>query len=285
MSATIIDGRKSAETIKNQISVNLKTSKKELGLGTILVGNDPGSVAYVDGKHRDCSEVGISSIKVNLPTTSSEDEIIAAIEKLNKDPKCTGFIVQLPLPASIDVQNVLSRIDPNKDADGLHPINLGRLVLAGSEDITSPLPCTPAGILELLHRYDIKLKGAQVAVIGRGVTVGRPLGLLLNKRGVDATVTSLHSASEDIAGSIRQADIVVAALGVAHFVKPDWIKPGAVVLDVGITRVDKDGETTLVGDVDPLVSEVAGYLSPNPGGVGPMTRAMLVRNVVKAANR
>jgi methylenetetrahydrofolate dehydrogenase (NADP+)/methenyltetrahydrofolate cyclohydrolase len=210
---------------------------------------------------------------------------MAAIRDLNEATDVTGYILQLPLPFGFDTNSMLEMIDPSKDADGLHPINLGRLVLAGSEDITSPLPCTPAGILELLHRYDIKLKGAQVAVIGRGVTVGRPLGLLLNKRGVDATVTSLHSASEDIAGSIRQADIVVAALGVAHFVKPDWIKPGAVVLDVGITRVDKDGETTLVGDVDPLVSEVAGYLSPNPGGVGPMTRAMLVRNVVKAANR
>jgi methylenetetrahydrofolate dehydrogenase (NADP+)/methenyltetrahydrofolate cyclohydrolase len=210
---------------------------------------------------------------------------MAAIRDLNEATDVTGYILQLPLPFDFETNAMLEMIDPSKDADGLHPINLGRLVLAGSEDITSPLPCTPAGILELLHRYDIKLKGAQVAVIGRGVTVGRPLGLLLNKRGVDSTVTSLHSASEDIAGSIRQADIVVAALGVAHFVKPDWIKPGAVVLDVGITRVDKDGETTLVGDVDPLVSEVAGYLSPNPGGVGPMTRAMLVRNVVKAANR
>jgi methylenetetrahydrofolate dehydrogenase (NADP+)/methenyltetrahydrofolate cyclohydrolase len=210
---------------------------------------------------------------------------MAAIRDLNEASDVTGYILQLPLPFGFDTNAMLEMIDPSKDADGLHPINLGRLVLAGSEDIASPLPCTPAGILELLHRYDIKLKGSQVAVIGRGVTVGRPLGLLLNKRGVDATVTSLHSASEDIAGSIRQADIVVAALGVAHFVKPEWIKPGAVVLDVGITRVDKDGETTLVGDVDPLVSEVAGYLSPNPGGVGPMTRAMLVRNVVKAANR
>jgi methylenetetrahydrofolate dehydrogenase (NADP+)/methenyltetrahydrofolate cyclohydrolase len=180
---------------------------------------------------------------------------------------------------------MLELIDPDKDADGLHPINLGRLVLAGSEEMTSPLPCTPAGILELLQRYDIKLQGAEVAVIGRGITVGRPLGLLLNRKGVDATVTSLHSRSADIAKSVRQADIVVAALGVAHFVKAEWIKPGAAVLDVGITRVDKDGETTLVGDVNPAVFDVAGFVSPNPGGVGPMTRAMLVRNVIRSAGR
>jgi methylenetetrahydrofolate dehydrogenase (NADP+)/methenyltetrahydrofolate cyclohydrolase len=197
----------------------------------------------------------------------------------------TGYILQLPLPFGFNANEMLELIDPDKDADGLHPINLGRLVLAGSEEMTSPLPCTPAGILELLHRYDIKLQGAEVAVIGRGITVGRPLGLLLNRKGVDATVTSLHSRSADIAKSVRQADIVVAALGVAHFVKAEWIKPGAVVLDVGITRVEKDGETTLVGDVDPSVFDVAGFVSPNPGGVGPMTRAMLVRNVIRSAGR
>jgi len=288
LTAVLLDGKAVAKEIKAELAkevIELKQKGITPGLGTLLVGDDPGSHSYVAGKHRDCAEVGVHSVRIDLPANAKQADLMAAIRDLNEETDVTGYILQLPLPFGFDTNSMLEMIDPSKDADGLHPINLGRLVLAGSEDITSPLPCTPAGILELLHRYDIKLKGAQVAVIGRGVTVGRPLGLLLNKRGVDATVTSLHSASEDIAGSIRQADIVVAALGVAHFVKPDWIKPGAVVLDVGITRVDKDGETTLVGDVDPLVSEVAGYLSPNPGGVGPMTRAMLVRNVVKAANR
>jgi methylenetetrahydrofolate dehydrogenase (NADP+)/methenyltetrahydrofolate cyclohydrolase len=288
LTAVLLDGKAVAKEIKAELAkevIELKQKGITPGLGTLLVGDDPGSHSYVAGKHRDCAEVGVHSVRIDLPANAKQADLMAAIRDLNEATDVTGYILQLPLPFGFDTNAMLEMIDPSKDADGLHPINLGRLVLAGSEDITSPLPCTPAGILELLHRYDIKLKGAQVAVIGRGVTVGRPLGLLLNKRGVDATVTSLHSASEDIAGSIRQADIVVAALGVAHFVKPDWIKPGAVVLDVGITRVDKDGETTLVGDVDPLVSEVAGYLSPNPGGVGPMTRAMLVRNVVKAANR
>lgn len=288
MTSVLLDGKAVAKEIKAELAkevIELKQKGITPGLGTLLVGDDPGSHSYVSGKHRDCAEVGVHSVRIDLPANAKQADLMAAIRDLNEATDVTGYILQLPLPFGFDTNAMLEMIDPSKDADGLHPINLGRLVLAGSEDITSPLPCTPAGILELLHRYDIKLKGAQVAVIGRGVTVGRPLGLLLNKRGVDATVTSLHSASEDIAGSIRQADIVVAALGVAHFVKPDWIKPGAVVLDVGITRVDKDGETTLVGDVDPLVSEVAGYLSPNPGGVGPMTRAMLVRNVVKAANR
>lgn len=288
MTAVLLDGKAVAKEIKAELAkevIELKQRWITPGLGTLLVGDDPGSHSYVAGKHRDCAEVGVHSVRIDLPANAKQADLMAAIRDLNEASDVTGYILQLPLPFGFDTNAMLEMIDPGKDADGLHPINLGRLVLAGSEDITSPLPCTPAGILELLHRYDIKLKGAQVAVIGRGVTVGRPLGLLLNKRGVDATVTSLHSGSEDIAGSIRQADIVVAALGVAHFVKPEWIKPGAVVLDVGITRVDKDGETTLVGDVDPLVSEVAGYLSPNPGGVGPMTRAMLVRNVVKAANR
>jgi methylenetetrahydrofolate dehydrogenase (NADP+) / methenyltetrahydrofolate cyclohydrolase len=277
MSATIIDGRKSAETIKNQISVNLKNSKKELGLGTILVGNDPGSVAYVDGKHRDCSEVGISSIKVNLPTTSSEDEIIAAIEKLNKDPKCTGFIVQLPLPASIDVQNVLSRIDPNKDADGLHPFNLGNLVLSKN----SIIPCTPKAIWALLSEYKVNLSGAKVLIIGRGSTVGRPLSILLSQKNIDATVTLAHSATRNLTDLINDADVVVAAIGKPHFIKPEMIKSGAVVIDVGITRT----QTGLVGDVDPGVINIASLFAPMPGGVGPMTRAMLLTNLVELANR
>jgi len=277
MSATIIDGRKSAETIKNQISVNLKSSKKELGLGTILVGNDPGSVAYVDGKHRDCSEVGISSIKVNLSTTSSEDEIIAAIEKLNKDPKCTGFIVQLPLPASIDVQNVLSRIDPNKDADGLHPFNLGNLVLSKN----SIIPCTPKAIWALLSEYKVNLSGAKVLIIGRGSTVGRPLSILLSQKNIDATVTLAHSATRNLTDLINDADVVVAAIGKPHFIKPEMIKSGAVIIDVGITRT----QAGLVGDVDPGVINIASLFAPMPGGVGPMTRAMLLTNLVELANR
>lgn len=277
MSAIIIDGRKSAETIKNQISVNLKSSKKELGLGTILVGNDPGSVAYVDGKHRDCSEVGISSIKVNLPAISSEDEIISAIEKLNKDPKCTGFIVQLPLPASIDVQNVLSKIDPNKDADGLHPFNLGNLVLSKN----SIIPCTPKAIWALLSEYKVNLSGTKVLIIGRGSTVGRPLSILLSQKNIDATVTLAHSATRNLTGLINDADVVVAAIGKPHFIKPEMIKSGAVVIDVGITRT----QAGLVGDVDPGVINIASLFAPMPGGVGPMTRAMLLTNLVELANR
>jgi methylenetetrahydrofolate dehydrogenase (NADP+)/methenyltetrahydrofolate cyclohydrolase len=287
LTAVILDGKAVAKTIKAELTeqvIELKQIGITPGLGTLLVGDDPGSHSYVAGKHRDCAEVGVHSVRIDLPANAKEADLRAAIRDLNEARDVTGYILQLPLPFGFDTNELLELIDPDKDADGLHPINLGRLVLAGTGEITSPLPCTPAGIVELLHRYDVKLRGAKVAVIGRGVTVGRPLGLLLNKKGVDATVTSLHSGSENIQESIRQADIVVAALGVAHFVKPDWIKPGAVVLDVGITRVDKDGETTLVGDVDPLVSEVAGFISPNPGGVGPMTRAMLVSNVVKAAN-
>lgn len=288
MTAVLLDGKAVAETIKAELALEVVELKKRgitPGLGTLLVGDDPGSHAYVSGKHRDCAEVGVHSVRIDLPANAKEADLRSAIRDLNQAQDVTGYILQLPLPFGFETNALLELIDPDKDADGLHPINLGRLVLAGSEDLTSPLPCTPAGILELLRRYEINLSGAEVAIVGRGVTVGRPLGLLMNKRGVDATVTLLHSGSENIASAIRRADIVVAALGVAHFVKPEWIKPGAVVLDVGITRVDNDGETSLVGDVDPLVSEVAGYLSPNPGGVGPMTRAMLVRNVVRAANR
>jgi methylenetetrahydrofolate dehydrogenase (NADP+) / methenyltetrahydrofolate cyclohydrolase len=252
MSAIIIDGRKSAETIKNQISVNLKSSKKELGLGTILVGNDPGSVAYVDGKHRDCSEVGISSIKVNLPAISSEDEIIAAIEKLNK-------------------------IDPNKDADGLHPFNLGNLVLSKN----SIIPCTPKAIWALLSEYKVNLSGTKVLIIGRGSTVGRPLSILLSQKNIDATVTLAHSATRNLTGLINDADVVVAAIGKPHFIKPEMIKSGAVVIDVGITRT----QAGLVGDVDPGVINIASLFAPMPGGVGPMTRAMLLTNLVELANR
>ena len=288
MVAQILDGKAVAQAIKAELTqevIELKKKGITPGLGTLLVGDDPGSHSYVSGKHRDCAEVGVHSVRIDLPANAKEADVRAAIKDLNDASDVTGYILQLPLPFGFNANGMLELIDPDKDADGLHPINLGRLVLAGSEEMTSPLPCTPAGILELLHRYDIKLKGAEVAVIGRGITVGRPLGLLLNRKGVDATVTSLHSRSADIAKSVRQADIVVAALGVPHFVKSEWIKPGAAVLDVGITRVDNNGETTLVGDVDPGVFDVAGFVSPNPGGVGPMTRAMLVRNVVRSAGR
>ena len=288
MVAQILDGKAVAQAIKAELTqevIELKKKGITPGLGTLLVGDDPGSHSYVSGKHRDCAEVGVHSVRIDLPANAKEADVRAAIKDLNDASDVTGYILQLPLPFGFNANAMLELIDPDKDADGLHPINLGRLVLAGSEEMTSPLPCTPAGILELLHRYDIKLKGAEVAVIGRGITVGRPLGLLLNRKGVDATVTSLHSRSADIAKSVRQADIVVAAIGVPHFVKAEWIKPGAAVLDVGITRVDNNGETTLVGDVDPGVFDVAGFVSPNPGGVGPMTRAMLVRNVVRSAGR
>lgn len=286
MAAVVLDGKAVAKAIKAELALEVIELKKQgitPGLGTLLVGDDPGSHSYVAGKHRDCAEVGVHSVRIDLPANAKEADVRAAIRDLNDASDVTGYILQLPLPFGFNTNEMLELIDPNKDADGLHPINLGRLVLAGSDEITSPLPCTPAGIVELLHRFDINLKGAEVAVIGRGITVGRPLGLLLNKKGIDATVTSLHSGSKDIPESVKRADIVVAALGVPHFVKPEWIKPGAAVLDVGITRVDRDGETTLVGDVDPGVFDIAGFVSPNPGGVGPMTRAMLVRNVVRAA--
>ena len=286
MTAVILDGKAVAKAIKAELALEVvELNKKGVtpGLGTLLVGDDPGSHSYVAGKHRDCAQVGVHSVRIDLPANAKESDVRAAIRDLNDASDVTGYILQLPLPFGFNTNEILELIDPDKDADGLHPINLGRLVLAGSNEMTSPLPCTPAGILELLHRYDINLSGAAVAIIGRGITVGRPLGLLLNKKGIDATVTSLHSGSRDIPKAVKQADIVVAALGVPHFVKPEWIKPGAAVLDVGITRVDNNGETTLVGDVDPAVFNVAGFVSPNPGGVGPMTRAMLVRNVIRAA--
>jgi methylenetetrahydrofolate dehydrogenase (NADP+)/methenyltetrahydrofolate cyclohydrolase len=286
LTAVILDGKAVARAIKSELALEVVELKKKgitPGLGTLLVGDDPGSHSYVAGKHRDCAEVGVHSVRIDLPANAKEADVRAAIRDLNDASDVTGYILQLPLPFGFNTNEMLELIDPDKDADGLHPINLGRLVLAGSNEMTSPLPCTPSGILELLYRYDINLSGAAVAVIGRGITVGRPLGLLLNKKGIDATVTFLHSGSRDIPKAVKQADIVVAALGVPHFVKPEWIKPGAAVLDVGITRVDNNGETTLVGDVDPSVFDVAGFVSPNPGGVGPMTRAMLVRNVIRSA--
>ena len=282
MTALILDGLATAKAIKTELAaevVGLKARGINVGLGTILVGDDPGSLSYVSGKHRDCAEVGIESIRIDLPATASRADVQAAIKDLNQAKEVTGFIVQLPLPGGIDANEMLELIDPDKDADGLHPVNLGRLVMNTGGQISSPLPCTPSGIIELLERFGVSLRGAEVAIIGRGLTVGRPLGLMLTRKGVDATPTLLHSASRHIEEVISRSDIVVAALGSPHFIRPEWIKPGAAVLDVGITRVDGK----LVGDVDPGVAKVAGHISPNPGGVGPMTRAMLVRNVVLAA--
>jgi len=278
----VLDGRATAKAIKTELAVEvakLHQSGIKPGLGTLLVGDDPGSHTYVAGKHRDCAEVGINSIRIDLPSSATLSDIKAAVRDLNDSKEVTGYIVQLPLPGGIDSNAILELMDPAKDADGLHPINLGRLVMNVSGEMKSPLPCTPNGIVELLKRYQIPTKGAEVAIIGRGLTVGRPLSLLMTRKGIDSSVTMLHSASKDIPEAVRRADIVVAALGQPHFVKPEWIKPGAAVLDVGITRTS----TGLTGDVDPRVSEVAGWLSPNPGGVGPMTRAMLLKNVVLAA--
>jgi methylenetetrahydrofolate dehydrogenase (NADP+)/methenyltetrahydrofolate cyclohydrolase len=277
MSAMIIDGRKSALILKNQIATEIKQANKVLGLGTILVGDDPGSVAYVEGKHKDCAEVGINSIKINLPSSASENEIINAINELNKNQKCTGFIVQLPLPKSVDVQKVLAQIDPKKDADGLHPINLGNLVLAKN----SIIPCTPKAILSLLREYKVNLLGAKVLIIGRGTTVGRPLSILLSQKSVDATVTLAHTATKNLSELILDSDIIIAAIGNANFLKPEMVKPGVVVIDVGITRTING----LVGDVDPKVAEKASVFSPMPGGVGPMTRAMLMSNLIELSNQ
>ncbi len=288
MSAVILDGLATAKSIKSEIKsqvVSLKKRGINPGLGTILVGDDPGSHAYVSGKHRDCSEVGIDSVRIDLPGSASKSDILKAINDLNSARDVTGYIIQLPLPVGLDSLELLEAMDPDKDADGLHPVNLGRLVLSVSGQINSPIPCTPAGIVELLQRYDVSLEGKQVAVLGRGVTVGRPLGLLLTRKGIDATVTLLHSASKNIPEAVRNSDIVVAAVGVPNFVKRDWVKKGAAVLDVGITRVGEGSSAKLIGDVAKEVSEVAGFLSPNPGGVGPMTRAMLLKNVVQMASR
>ncbi len=281
MSAVILDGRKVAAEIKLELKQAVAKLSTKPGLGTVLVGEDPGSVSYVAGKHRDCAEVGMQSIRVDLPSTASESDVLAAIRDLNSSDEVTGYIVQLPLPKQMNTRQILESIDPAKDADGLHPFNLGKLVMNVTGDFDAPLPCTPAGIVELLKRYNVNLKGANVAVIGRGLTVGRPLGLLLSSKAVDATATLLHSASENIADQVRRADVIVAAVGIAGFVKADWIKPGAAVLDVGVSR--EGGQ--LLGDVDKDAIDVAGYFSPNPGGVGPMTRAMLMTNVVKLATK
>ena len=280
MTATILDGKATAQTVKDQLALRVAALKErgiQPGLATVLVGDDPGSHAYVGGKHRDCAEVGIASIRVDMPETSTQADVVAAVMALNADPAVTGYIVQLPLPKGLDSNQVLELMDPDKDADGLHPMSLGRLVLG----IDGPLPCTPRGIVELLRAYDVPISGAEVCVVGRGVTVGRPLGLLLTRKSENATVTLCHTGTRDMAAHIARADIVVAAAGVPHFITPDMVNPGAALVDVGITRT----EAGLLGDIDPACADVAGWLAPMPGGTGPMTRAMLLANVVEAAER
>ncbi|MER7458194.1 bifunctional methylenetetrahydrofolate dehydrogenase/methenyltetrahydrofolate cyclohydrolase [Micromonospora sp. NPDC126480] len=285
MTATLLDGKATAAEIKDELRTRVKALAERgvtPGLGTVLVGSDPGSQAYVNGKHRDCAEVGIASIRRELPADATQDQVDAVLAELNADPACHGYIVQLPLPGHLDTQRVLELIDPDKDADGLHPVNLGRLVLG----YPGPLPCTPRGIVELLRRHDVALRGAKVAVVGRGNTVGRPLGLLLTRRSENATVTLCHTGTLDLASHTRAADIVIVAAGVPGLLTADMVTPGAVVVDVGITRViGPDGKGRYTGDVDQEVAEVAGALVPMPGGVGPMTRAMLLTNVVERAER
>ena len=281
MTAQILDGKLTAATIKAELAervTKLAEQGVRPGLATVLVGDDPGSRWYVAGKHRDCAEVGINSIRVDLPADAAQAEVEDAVAALNEDPECTGYIVQLPLPRHMDEHRVLGMIDPAKDADGLHPTNLGWLVL-GKE---APLPCTPNGIVELLRRHDVPIAGAEVCVVGRGVTVGRPLGLLLTRRSENATVTLCHTGTRDLAAHVRNADIVVAAAGVTGIITGAMVKPGAAVLDVGVSR---DAEGKIAGDVAPDVYDVAGRVSPNPGGVGPMTRAMLLSNIVLAAEQ
>ncbi|GLU49559.1 bifunctional methylenetetrahydrofolate dehydrogenase/methenyltetrahydrofolate cyclohydrolase [Nocardiopsis ansamitocini] len=279
MTAQILDGKATAAAIRAELTERVAALRAKgvvPGLGTVLVGDDPGSHSYVRGKHRDCAEVGIASIRRDLPATATQEDVEQAVAELNADPACTGYIVQLPLPKGLDENRVLGLIDPAKDADGLQPVNLGRLVLMQK----APLPCTPRGIVELLNRYGVSLKGADVVVVGRGVTVGRPLGLLLTRRSENATVTLCHTGTRDLAEHTRRADIVVAGAGVAGLITADMVKPGAAVLDVGVSRT---AEGKLVGDVAADVRETAAYVAPNPGGVGPMTRAMLLANVVEAA--
>jgi methylenetetrahydrofolate dehydrogenase (NADP+) / methenyltetrahydrofolate cyclohydrolase len=278
--ATILDGKATAAAIRAELTERVATlaaAGRRPGLGTVLVGDDPGSRWYVNAKHRDCAEVGIASIERELPADATQADVLAVVAELNADPACTAYIVQLPLPRQVDEYGVLEAVDPAKDADGLHPVNLGRLVLG----VPGPLACTPKGIVELLRRYDVPIAGAEVVVIGRGITVGRPLGLLLTRRSENATVTLCHTGTRDLAAHVRAADIVVAAAGVPGLVTADMVRPGAAVLDVGVSRVDGK----LAGDVALDVGDVAGFVAPNPGGVGPMTRAMLLVNVVAAAEQ
>lgn len=270
--AKVLDGVAAAKVIRHEVSQAVTKLKNKPGLATVLVGEDPGSRSYVNGKHRDCSQVGINSIRIELPQNVSQAELLKEIDDLNRSNECSGYIVQLPLPSHIDTNKVLSAIDPDKDADGLHPINLGKLVLSQS----GVIPCTPRAIVELLRKNEISLSGKEVVIIGRGTTVGRPLSLLLSSKGIDATVTILHSKSSDIRSHTKRADIVIAALGRAHFLTADMVKEGVVAIDVGITRTSEG----LVGDIDPGVVKVASAIAPMPGGVGPMTRAMLLSNLL-----
>lgn len=286
MVAQRLDGVAVAAEIKHELRARVEALKAQgimPGLGTLLVGDDPGSQWYVAGKHRDCEEVGIASFRKDLPATATREEVLAAIAQFNSDPEVTGYIVQLPLPGHLDTDEILEAIDPDKDADGLHPMNLGRLVNKVSGELTSPLPCTPQGIVELVHRSGFSFEGKHVVVLGRGVTVGRPIGLLLTRKGIDATVTLTHTKTRDVGALLRQADVVVAAAGVGGMVTADMVKPGAIVLDVGVSREVREGRSVVVGDVDESVWEIAAAVSPNPGGVGPMTRALLLRNVVDMA--
>lgn len=285
-----LDGKATATAIKQELAVRAQALKDRgvtPGLGTLLVGEDPGSQWYVAGKHRDCAEVGIASIREDLPATATQQEIEDAVTRLNNNPDCTGFIVQLPLPDGIDTNRVLELVDPDKDADGLHPTNLGRLVLRVREDVTSPLPCTPRGIVELLERHGVDLNGKHVVVLGRGVTVGRPIGLLLTRRDVNATVTLTHTGTKNLPELLQQADVIVAAAGVKDIVAGDAVKDGAVLVDVGVSREEdpETGKSKVVGDVSQAAQAKASWYSPNPGGVGPMTRAMLLANVIDMAER
>ena len=277
MSAIILDGKATAAIIKEELRQIVSTLANKPGLGTILVGDDAGSHSYVNGKHKDCSEVGINSIRIDLPASASQSDVLAAIKDLNSSKECTGYIVQLPVPKGISANLLLESIDPAKDADGLHPLNLGKLVIGEK----APMPCTPRAILKLLHRYSLTTSGKDVVVMGRGLTVGRPLALLLSQKGSDATVTITHTKTVDVISHTKRADIIVAAIGSAHFLTPEMVKPGAIVLDVGITRTNAG----LLGDVHPDVAKVASAIAPMPGGVGPMTRAMLLSNVVEMAQR
>jgi len=290
VTARVLDGKATASAIKGELKHRVAALRERgvtPGLGTLLVGSDPGSTWYVNGKHADCAEVGIASIREDLPESATQEEIEAAVARLNANPDCTGFIVQLPLPDGIDTNRVLELIDPNKDADGLHPMNLGRLVLRMSEDIESSLPCTPKGIIELIERHGVSLRGKEVVVIGRGTTVGRSIGLLLTRRAVNATVTLCHTGTADLAAHTRAADVIVAAAGVPGLVTADMVKDGVVLIDVGVSRVTdpQTGKSRVAGDIDAGAIDKASWYSPNPGGVGPMTRAMLLTNVVESAER
>lgn len=286
MTAQILDGKATASAIKAELKERvavLRAAGVVPGLGTVLVGDDPGSKWYVAGKHRDCAEVGMASIRRDLPSSTTQAELEAVIDELNADPATTGYIVQLPLPAQIDTNAILERVAPEKDADGLHPTNLGRLLLNVSRPIETPLPCTPRGIIELVERHGISWSGKNVVVVGRGVTVGRAIGPLLTRREYNATVTLTHTGTSDLGEHLKRADVIIAAAGVPGIVTAENVKSGAIVLDVGVSRIVEDGESRIAGDVDAGVAEVAAWVSPNPGGVGPMTRAMLLSNVVAIA--